>query len=1510
METILYFFISYPSKDKEKADDIYFTEPKDENQIPKCIYMDEIYDNRVYYYKKIFMINKSAGKGKFSNKFIFEFELGRDNYEISFDSKEASFIYDVKLEKHKRILRFPITNINQNTIEYYDKMHIFINALKENNEENKIDLLYKDTIDLFSTKKDFSFLIELFVEIYKKKDLCKLLLDKFKEMNLKEKEVKKNMDRNLLLEKHKLIFNTIISEADNYNYDTIEFYGIILCYLNFYDYNIFSKIINELLNNKSKELFEILLIYNSHFKYHSIRNDFDFLNKFFKDIGTFINIIEKNKEKIFDKYFKDKNNLTYTIKLDHDLKRIKFGYSLDKNVNNLLPTSDSILPKEIEKIIKNIESIILFSKEKNAFLIYFTKNCWKYILNNFNEPNKFNIYICFKLREVFMKYYDFVNEIFWNKSKAFTIKYDANNYYELDEFSYLLDKNIKKYIINNKELENIEKLEFITKYNPYYKEKRNKYNNDINIFDLFDFNNINNEFIEDFRNIEFEIRFRDNINEYINKIFSKIKNISEFDNVLKLINIKNINKNIFLNSLTKTYNKIIKNDFEKNLENLQILARLAIIFFNYENEKNKFKFIETKIKKLDKDIIPKIFIEIMRIYINLKEKEEKDEYGEIDDIEIEEVQYLDKMKDYIFCEFFNLKEEKDIENIMSLIELFEGKGEKVNEIKDKKKKENKGITNEFLNKLIEKRLFRIEEFFSSNKSLKVLLFFKINERGILQKDDIEYYDKIEYLMRSIKQDLDGEIKKKTLDEFLIIEDSIIKKRLNLLGLIFENYNSNDEYYRLKKINKKINQDINKLIDFKNNIMIYHRETYKDKIDEIMKLIKDSQFKKIKDYNIGKLKEIIKGIEEINNIIDKVKNNLLFNVIYENMNLGNNEEEHFNNAVEKLDNIGKELKNNTDFDKIYSIKEYKDIFDKINEKLSNNEKRVQEFINYDLIKYFGITNNDLINDLNIFFKIKKYEMDINSIIFFFEFFQKHNSIWNQKINKTEFKNLFSRKENPQENEFKNIKKYLKELKDNEIYDYENIQNYNKFFICFYDKKEAIDFLLSKMGQNIAYLYDRIQPTDRTICIEDIKNTEYCISTFYTLKNIEDNFKIFIYIKNMNENQISNFEKYSKIYSSLIELDTFYDETENLYDEVKDIIKDKTFNIYQDEDDFNLEDLIHLKNKIYIKNENIDENKNIIDNFEKKQLKFKCKIMIFYKNLISNLEFINEYMKVLRMKGNILPIKIIIKTNIKDNGPSIKYYLDNRETEFKNIKSFLLNVTSNYISQLNKLYKEKILFRYLFGKQLRDIMKHIDYNFNIDSLLRFILNKRNNEIIKEGFKTASSIYDYIDQYEKYNEYSLESISNYIFSVFQNNGIALEDHFNNMKINNCKGIYLDYCYNHSMERYLLNLYWDKLGKLPIAQNILIANRETSSEEIQAFFHRAILCHYNILFIVEITDSFSDYQQSIMNRFIDNLLSDKHKYYIEETKENANIKNTEKYLDSCIFLNIIIIMKILPLF
>jgi hypothetical protein len=72
--------------------------------------------------------------------------------------------------------------------------------------------------------------------------------------------------------------------------------------------------------------------------------------------------------------------------------------------------------------------------------------------------------------------------------------------------------------------------------------------------------------------------------------------------------------------------------------------------------------------------------------------------------------------------------------------------------------------------------------------------------------------------------------------------------------------------------------------------------------------------------------------------------------------------------------------------------------------------------------------------------------------------------------------------------------------------------------------------------------------------------------------------------------------------------------------------------------------------------------------------------------------------------------------------------------------------------------------------------------------------------------------------------------------------------MKINteDLKGIHLLEYGNNSMEEYIINLFWDKLAELPISQNVLITNKEASSEEIQAFFHRSILCNYNTLFVV----------------------------------------------------------------
>ena len=58
-----------------------------------------------------------------------------------------------------------------------------------------------------------------------------------------------------------------------------------------------------------------------------------------------------------------------------------------------------------------------------------------------------------------------------------------------------------------------------------------------------------------------------------------------------------------------------------------------------------------------------------------------------------------------------------------------------------------------------------------------------------------------------------------------------------------------------------------------------------------------------------------------------------------------------------------------------------------------------------------------------------------------------------------------------NSFEDIISKLEELKENKIYDYNNIKEYNKLFTCLNKKEEAIEFLFEKIGKNISELKDR-------------------------------------------------------------------------------------------------------------------------------------------------------------------------------------------------------------------------------------------------------------------------------------------------------------------------------------------------------------------------------------------------------------------------------------------------------
>ena len=361
---------------------------------------------------------------------------------------------------------------------------------------------------------------------------------------------------------------------------------------------------------------------------------------------------------------------------------------------------------------------------------------------------------------------------------------------------------------------------------------------------------------------------------------------------------------------------------------------------------------------------------------------------------------------------------------------------------------------------------------------------------------------------------------------------------------------------------------------------------------------------------------------------------------------------------------------------------------------------------------------------------------------------------------------------------------------------------------------------------------------------------------------------------------------------------YDLSEYTYERINTIIKDELIlNIYQDADNFvyynkdcyvpiTMQELIELKVGLFFKR-NRDE------------IKPENKLLIFFKDIITNFEIINDYMNVLRNKGSSLPIKICIKTKHYN----VNYYLDEKSVNFETIKSFLLKATNKYTLILDLMYKEKKVLRFLYGRQFRIMMKHFENSLNIEPFLRYILNIKDNNIrVMEVFIGKQRVVpNYIDNCEEYIENSFDNISHYLVSLFENNDKSLEKHYEKMKIiqaKTYKGIYSYECTNNSIEEFIVRLFLDKTNELPIAQNILFANKETSFEEMQSFLHRAILCPHNNLFIIEINGSFSESQKNLMNSCIYQLLLFKKEKYNEEKKENADIKKTQIYLDSCIVL------------
>ena len=1430
-------------------------------------------------------------------KFKLQYEDEEILYDILFDDiKENTFIYDLKFQMYNKYANNTTKkDIEQNKITNQNKFNLFFEALKENKEIDKIDILYEDTIELYKTKKSFSLLIFLFLKLYRQKNkLCPILINIFKEINDKG-NTDRDRDSILDLYNFKLIYLNADKSIKEDNYDPIAFYGIIFCYLSFYDKKNFPKMIKDFSRGNEKLLYEILIIYYSHFKTH-LKQNIEFYNNFViyainivKDFTTFekilnyidnieafLYVINENKIEIYKTYEDLKNK---PIQISSDLKLIEREYKEENKFKS---------KTELDNIINLIEQLMKFSKENSFLIIYLSSSFWTNIINQYNKPDFIYIEKCYNLRKLFKKYRNLINAIYKNSScfNEINIKNEINIYNDEDEFANNLNININKLCqMKNSKFSDIEKLGIIMKYNPYYnsedEEDEIKYKKirKADIFDYINFNKLSEEFKPVFHYFNFEKTFKENIKEFIYKITSKITNISNFGIIFEIIDISRLDKNgknFYINVLENKYETIIKKELmtlkERNELNkaIDIISKFIRFLFRGENNTN---FLEEKIKNLDDKLQKLIYFELIKKCNDKKEK---------------------KIKNCILDIYS--KKIKESDKIIEFIKILNNKDKDI-----------------FMEKLIEECKFEKNEFYSNKENDKIKLLCKLNSLKKLIIND----NNGGYLLQNILDDIINYLEKflitkKQLEEFLNIKNdgnnyyknSAIEK-LALIKIIMPSYNPIEKYEKYKKIIIEINNRIEELKYIKDSLIIFHQNIYRNEIRNIIDIIKNIETGKIRRFYLDKTQQDMFDLLKLKPLCDevnKVKDFLFFRKVFD-KSKGKDEKEIFNDALNNIKIIKnffeeKKLEIEEIFKFEFKVEKYseifKNIFDNIKNEISRKEETYTDIFIKQMVEYFNIIDENKKNDFILMIKSKKYEIIIKSIKFLIE------DCLNKQLPSLP-KDLELSKMN-----LTKLKIALKDLKDKNIYEYNSINPFYKFFTAFYDKAEAVDFLLYQKRINFDELKNKLSPLNISLCINDIDNASIALIHFKQLLN-KNGLEIIEYIKNLDEETINKIVSFSKHYESIFDLDTRKEKDifEKIYIMILNaklsftIDYDNCYYIIKEQkEQINLEELFNLRQEIFIP---CEMNKKI--QIEKKDIQqIKRDKLLYFKEIIINVEEIYDRIKLMRKRGYYLtPLEL----NIEMKYPNVIYKIENDEKDFAFIRDYLFTITNYYEDQINKIYQNREYMRFIYEKLFQKIKWNLEKNYEISDIIRYILNKTDyNEKIEEGKKNIEHIYiidNYKNLYREYTESIFDNINQYIFSLFSKNNLDIKKHYENMlikdKIKN-NGFYIYKCETETMEECIVYIFKEKLDTIPIAQNILFLSNETSKEEIKSFFYRAILCEYNTLFIIQIFDNISILHLEKMFKYIYEILSYKFEKFIKANKHchNINKLNTNKYLDSYI--------------
>ena len=816
----------------------------------------------------------------------------------------------------------------------------------------------------------------------------------------------------------------------------------------------------------------------------------------------------------------------------------------------------------------------------------------------------------------------------------------------------------------------------------------------------------------------------------------------------------------------------------------------------------------------------------------------------------------------------------------------------------------------FLNE-INNYIFSEKDFFSIEENDRYNLFkiLCLNKKKFILNKSGDYLTNLKYICETLIAKL------KNLDlifheisiYFTNSLDNFLLKRIQFLlfGLSKDEkmgddiiHESNQIYDKLKEqifIIKNHVRELGETSDYLEDFFSQNREKMKLK-DEINILCSKIFQKKIKDIaNSDEIKKKINGyqnlIKDAKKNIEKKKNSLLFREIYnsnkkkikDQIYLLDQTCEMFFLAMEIIKEEPEKIQNNKFINFFYEIG-YKDE--------DNLDKEIDWLINYGKIKIGEDKKMKLLTSLKLLIKKTNIINIIKGILILKDIYEDNlNQTEEEKFYFDELKNksYLLTKKNISPKEIKEIINFIR-AKFKEITFENNDINFKKkilvFFNLFNTNKESFYFFKEKKIENIEHLKEFLLDSDeKEISLYDIDEffrvVKFLNEDICHLKSSFELIQTFISgILNPNKIQcyLGIVNKYNK-FKSLF--DQFLKGEGGVFTKIRDIMNHSYFsiNLSEVENKYQIEGFYfknNLNNKEHEKEIIITINSIILEELYQKMFiqinRTRNEIHIrkfiqFYKDIkelnyiINRIYFIYGYPEKIFIEFNI--IKMEIEYIYKGN----KYSSEDLILKFKVIKNQCKKVFNEYMPISDEI-------RFFYGRQLYLINKYmIEKKYEkikdlISCATNGLIKKFNNNFNRDNYFKLDIYAIMIQNIIKYIREQLNLNNKKIEDIYLTNEISIKGNNKNQNSNKYEKDYIYkgfYFFGYSLEEYdIWNIFINLTGNPPSNSNLLLCNKETTLEEINIFFLRAIYCKFNSLFIIAIPEDINNSQKSYVLKML----------------------------------------------